>query len=699
MRSNKTLNNNYIFGSILKPNLCTTTSYPRDVIETNAMAAAHLRLPRRWLMNSYALGVLESQGHCIPRRALASSFIHQAKCQTTTMTALLRCYSPAVLGLARYSVAANLRPRILADTNRDGVVNHLDDADKHDWTTRRGAIFLPNIGDSAGRCPVSDLTGAPLSNDELWRCHDASGDRLLPSSARYAAPLLTLPMPDLPDDAVGRIYTEPPDASKRVRLFWKADRAADWSSGWAIVDRQMTFNAAQLRDGISLAIDGRELVTDATVWDGSVRVVLEVTDGDRTARDFVALRQAPVLLHHHLQRAEVVLSTAAGDNQTVGSSWQSHFLRGLHDVVAGDMPIVLFNQSTDIWAQDFLVPGYASMPGPDGPVSIRILLRSAQSTRDAGRQVFTQLRSAGVGGFQPGPGSGFGWEEINSGGNIQTIPPYTSRSGKRWPNGRVIMGTHFGTYPADSMVTFLQSQEAQSPLFLETGWLAIGHVDEMVQFLPSNTSLGFTIAIADTASAVSLLRDADSSGHGDTPLISYTGDATPDECTFFLDPSLLHNTTVASLLSDPAFHTTQAYAQRYIDQNLALLLREVPLKEEDVLRVPTLFKDVTYPWPTSPDGHPPRLRRAYPGERQLKGMLPQAINGLVLGNGKYVAPKQWGPVVNGRDIFADAIEDVYGRVGLTVAWVDDYMSHHVRGGEVHCGTNSLREMWPWWEKE
>ncbi|KAK4129715.1 hypothetical protein N657DRAFT_562242 [Parathielavia appendiculata] len=615
----------------------------------------------------------------------------------------LSCYflSAVLVSRAPYTTASTFRPRILADSNRDGIVNHLDEADKHDWTDTRGAIFLPNIGDSLGRCAAVDLTGSPLSNVELWRCHDSSGDRLLPSSAQYAAPLVTLPLPELSDNATGRIYTEPDHTRDRVRLFWREnDWMTGYSSVWSVVDRQLTFNATNLRSGISLAMDGRELVTDASVWDGSVRVVFEVTDGGRTARDSVALKQAPVLLHHHLQQAEIVLSSAAGNKETIGSGWQAHFLRELEKAVGGDARIVLFNQSTDIWAQDFLEPGYASMPGPDGPVSIRILLRSAQSTREAGRQVFSQLRSAGIGGFQPGSGSGFGWEEINSGGNIETIPPYTSRSGKRWPNGRVIMGTHFGTYPAESMVRFLQSQQVQSPLFLETGWLGVGHVDEMVQFVASSfIELGFTIAVADTTSALSLLRNANLSGHGSTPLVSYTGDASPDAFTAFLDPDLLHNTTISSILADPSFIATQAYAQKYIDQNLALLLREVPLRDQDILRVPTLFKDITYPWPSAPDGHPPRLSLPYPGEKKLKSLLPQAINGLVLGNGKYVAPKQWGPVVEGQDIFAQTVEEVYGRVGMKVEWVDDYMSHHVRGGEVHCGTNALREMERWWDTE
>lgn len=66
------------------------------------------------------------------------------------------------------------------------------------------------------------------------------------------------------------------------------------------------------------------------------------------------------------------------------------------------------------------------MPEPDSLISIRIILRPAQSTRTAERQFFEQLRGPGVGGFQPlgDTGSGFGHRETNSFGNLETIPPY-----------------------------------------------------------------------------------------------------------------------------------------------------------------------------------------------------------------------------------------------------------------------------------
>lgn len=603
---------------------------------------------------------------------------------------LQHCLLSLLLGVRLVLAIQNSNPQILADTNRDGIINHLDAADKHIWTSSRGAIFLPNIGDQHHRCPKVDLVKQPLSNFELAACNDASGDRLL--TPEYAARLKTLPLTNLSQDAIGSISTTPNSTLGRVRVFWQGRGSSDWS----LVDRQITFNATSLAAGLTLAIDGRELVTDPSAWDGLVNITFSVTDRNETASDTVAMKQAPVLIHHHLQAPEVVLST---NGNVTTSKWQTGFIDSIQNSLDGldrHISLVLFNDTDDIWAQDFLEPGYASMPGANGPISIRVLLRSAQSGRTAGRQVFSRLRGPGAGGFQPGLGSGFGREEINSGGNIETIPPYTSRAGVEYKSGRVIIGKHFDKYPADSMMSFLEAQGVQKPLVLEVGWLAVGHVDEVVQFIPYDNELGFTIAIVDTISAFRLLEKALKDGNGDANVISYGGDMTPDNETIFIDPEV-RNITIKDLLQDKGFISINSYAQRFINGTLDLLLKEVPLSESDILRIPTLWKDVTYPWPIPRDGHPPGLNRAPPGERQVKSFFPQSINGLVLGQ-DYLAPKPWGPVINGRDILDEAVKEVYARANMTVWLIDDYMSHHVRGGEVHCGTNTLREKdVAWWK--
>ncbi|KAH7374870.1 hypothetical protein B0T11DRAFT_344716 [Plectosphaerella cucumerina] len=583
-----------------------------------------------------------------------------------------------------------LRPDIRADTNRDGVVDvdGTSDVDgKAFWSTERGAIFLPNVGDKHRRCQRTDGAGNPWSNDELSSCHDASGHLLL--APEYLAPLRTLPL-NVSTGATGRIYADSRAAYSRTRLFLLDDASKpNNTESWRLVDQEFTFNSTQLAAGISLGIDGRELVKDASVWDGSVTVVFEVTDGTQHASDAVALKMSPVLTHHHLQTVETLISTGANDTEPI----QSQFLRELdqgREAAGIKGPMLLFNQSSDIWAQDFIEPGYASMPGPNGPIALRVILRSAQATRTAGRQVFEQLRGPGIGGFQPASdtGSGFGHREINSFGNLETIPPYTSKSGKKYKAGRIIMGKHFERLPAAALLDFLHGQSVQSPLILETGWLLIGHVDEFVQFLPFDNKLGFTIGIADTRTGIKMFEDLKAAGHGGVQAISFDAGDGPSE------PGL--GMTVDDVLSNQTFIDANAYAQHFIDANLRVLLEEIPLNPDDVIRVPTVFRDSGFSIGFGDDGLPPHTPEPMENERQLMAFHPASINGIVLGM-HYLSPKPYGPVVDGKDVLQAMVEEAYARAGMTVGYVDDYLSHHVSAGEIHCGSNTLRQTdMVWW---
>ncbi|KAK1456696.1 hypothetical protein CMEL01_16374 [Colletotrichum melonis] len=588
-------------------------------------------------------------------------------------------------------------PTILADTNRDGVVNDADAASKTSWSRSRGAIFLPNVGDSLHRCAVKDLVGNPLSNHEMASCHDASGHLLFEPS--YVAPLKTLPIDDVASEAYAHIYVTPEAAATRVRLFLNEvpSQPANTSS-WRLLDPEHQFNSSQIKAGIPLGIDGREFVTDVTKWDGKATVHFDLYFNTTILSDAVELKVAPVLVHHHLQRVETLLSTAGNDTEPR----QVEFLRQLDEgrKAAGlETPLFLFNQSDDIWAQDFVEPAYASMPGPNGPVSIRIMLRSDQGTRAAGRQVFEMMRGKGVGAYQPEGGrGGYGHRDIDAFGNLETIPPYTSKSGVKYPAGRLIHGRHFEKLPASAMNTFLSGQELQQPLFLEAGFLLVGHVDEFVQFVPSNkTGLGFTIAITDTVSAIEGLRNASVAGHGNVPVLSYNGSV---EGAISITPEEL-KMTINELLANETFHKLNAYAQKHINANLEVLLSEIPIKREDVIRVPGLFKSpgdaINVGESSASDGMPGTWETVMENEHLLVSFSPSAINGVVIGK-HYLCPKPWGPIVEGKDLFDVQVRAAYARAEMDVTYVDDFMTHHVNFGEVHCGSNTIRAMdGMWWE--
>lgn len=62
-----------------------------------------------------------------------------------------------------------------------------------------------------------------------------------------------------------------------------------------------------------------------------------------------------------------------------------------------------------------------------------------------------------------------------------------------------------------------------------------------------------------------------------------------------------------------------------------------------------------------------------------------------------LAATQFAVRVEGGDLFATAVRDAYARAGIRVRWIDDWETYHLGSGEVHCGTNSLRDPTaPWW---
>ncbi|KAF5559912.1 arginine deiminase type-3 [Fusarium napiforme] len=549
---------------------------------------------------------------------------------------------------------------IRADTNRDGRVDLEGSSDtkgKTRWTEKSGAIFLPNIGDTDQRCLSEFTSRKALLDRNLDDCHDASDN--IQRSPEYLAPLKTVPIPTLPENAKGTVTV--PDANQRklVRIFQKKGKA------WVYIDNDHTFSQRELQAGLDLGIDARDTrrpksrdTRNPERWDGRVTIRFTIQVGGTKSSDTVMLRVAPVLTHHHLQTVEQVLTV-----QDVSNLYLDDFANILDSITkaAGLKKEIGFflmdGKRLDKWAQDFVEPGYASMPGPNGTVSIRILIRCprAGTGQEGGQHLFLYFRKAGVGAVQH---LGASSPDIDAGGNIEAIPPYTFK-GKIWRAGRLIVGQHGSKY--HHILSYLEAQESQKPLRLDTDWLAVGHVDEFLQFIPANnTPRGWVAVISDPILAIKILENAKKAGHGSLPAISRKG-----------DPARRPSVT--------------SPCDRKIKSNIKTLRNEVGLTDEDIIRIPALFIE-DCPW-DGPDS-----------ETEVGAFFPAVINNLVLtGYNTCIAPYPWGPSIGGNDIFAETISDKYAEVGMKIEFIDDWDTHHRHQGGVHCGTNSFRNMTaPWW---
>lgn len=611
------------------------------------------------------------------------------------------------------------RADLRADVNRDGRVDVTGGSDKDGedrWSVGRGAVYLPNLDDDSKRCPVSGPGGKPLSDAKLAACNDGSDTKVNGSAdAADLARVRSVPMPGLGKEAQGRLKVT--TGGEHARVFLKR------SGKWTAVTSKTRLTAAELRSGVEFGVEGTDVVRDSAKWDGRAVVRLTVTSGQKSTSDSVTLRVAPLLTHHHLQNTQQVMVTEV-QGEGPYSRLQQKFVAELGKEVkkAGvTAPLVKFKKYADPWTQDFVEPAYVSMTGPGGQRHVmRVMLRSAQPDRDAGRELFEKVRGRDVGVVQVTDRAEPDDWSLNSMGNLETIPPY-AHGGRSFPAGRIIMGERkdSGARPSKVMRTMLKSQGLQDPLLLDTSWLGVGHVDEFVQFLPADTPRGWRLGLADPQAGLKLLRDAKRDGHGKTKMFSVPGRSDIPAPKETIDQALASKHLVAD---------NEMAAQR-IAANLEILKRETGVTDGEIVRVPALYTRESEVMTAEGDEIPvPRLTRMGAGSDLVDSLgdrgqqkwlaenpagsraaaaatvmtsayVPGAVNGVLLARDRYLAPRQWGPVIGGKDIFTQAVTAAYQRVGLKVSYIDDWYTYHLGMGEVHCGTNTLRDATAaWWQR-
>jgi len=556
-----------------------------------------------------------------------------------------------------------------ADVNRNGTVDLDDPAEDQDedtWDSSHGAIFLANLDDDQSACPT---TG---TNEQLAACFDAADEVVngvedLIDMARVK----TVPWPNAPEGAWGTIVVSGP-GNQYVHLFKGS------GSSFAFFDPQAdTLSAADLRAGVELALEGTDLVRNATVWDGFVDLTLQVEtgtqppDGRRSGgSDTVRLRLAPVLFRHHLHAIETAYANVVG---WPGSVEFRTDLQAALTAAGTPNPLYAITGYSNQWTQDRFETSYTSMPAVGGQHVLHVNFRMPEYTGSSlyfpGRVVYTHLRGPDVGAaVQYDPTHPDSMDHYNSGGNMETIPPF-SFGGSDWPLGRVVFGGTATEYPDRSFTGLVADQGQQGAAFIDTSWLAVGHVDETLSYVKADSARGWVTLVADPAGAWTMLGDLQSAGYGQVPMfVGMTWyDGSPAEITI---DAVLADTDLAN---DNAWAATEVAAQ--VDQLKAL----TGLEDGELVSVPFLFYYETY---------------------GLLAYQPGLTNGISISYSDYGAPQTHGPDIGGSDPFKTGFEAALAPYGITVRWIENWDLYHALWGEVHCGSNATRQI-PldhlWWE--
>uniref|UniRef100_A0A8V5GBW8 Protein-arginine deiminase n=1 Tax=Melopsittacus undulatus TaxID=13146 RepID=A0A8V5GBW8_MELUD len=252
-----------------------------------------------------------------------------------------------------------------------------------------------------------------------------------------------------------------------------------------------------------------------------------------------------------------------------------------------------------------------------------------------------------------------GSSSLDSFGNLEVSPPLTVQ-GKEYPLGRILIGSSFprfgGRRMAKAVKDFLIAQKVQAPVELFSDWLAVGHVDEFLSFVPAPDRKGFRLLLASPSACYQLLKEKQEEGFGEAAMFHGRG-RWKTGLSGLIFPFFLQNSC--------------------INWNRDILKRSLGLSEPDIIDIPQLFRGDT--------------------AHGAEAFFPDMVNMLVLGRHLGI-PKPFGPQVGGQCCLEERVRALLEPLGLTCTFIDDYFSYHVLSGDVHCGTNVRRKpfAFKWW---
>ena len=217
-------------------------------------------------------------------------------------------------------------------------------------------------------------------------------------------------------------------------------------------------------------------------WNGVAHLDAEVLDAGGavlgTAR--ATCRVAPVLLRPATARAkEVFLATGRYDNGPFMAA-----LRGALEPLGVPLTIHPAADWREMWMQDTMEVATASIAG----ATMHVVLAGLRGADSFPPKLLGPDTAVAAVGEPRGLEGGDAWADWY--GNLEVSPPLAGH-----PQGRAIYGKNVRTGETfhPEVVRFLMAQGEQDPLWIDTSWLAIKHVDEIVAFLPGPDGRGVVV--------------------------------------------------------------------------------------------------------------------------------------------------------------------------------------------------------------
>ena len=409
--------------------------------------------------------------------------------------------------------------------------------------------------------------------------------------------------------------------------------------------------------GVGVVIPEGKSAAAQKAWPRAFTVEIS-TNSKNSPRLRVPFRVAPYVIPSALEPVDELLIVSQPVTDDAVRSVREFAARTRVKLVVDEV-----DEMCDQWMQDTIEPGLFAFPTARGIGQASAGLTglrkgSGPSAAMLDQQVAMWLRDRGVVTVAPGiPRKNARWNDWY--GNVEATPPHTDRQGRRFPYGRVITGKQHELTMHPGVLKFLEAQEVQwPPIVVDTSWLAIGHVDEVVNFVPAKSKTGFRVLLPSPKAGRAMLKALLAKGLEQEPVF----DGTEDKMT------------LGELWMKIAQTTENLAIDEAVSRLREQLKLELNLEETDFVMVPALFQGGL-------------------------AVIPNAVNSVVV-NGHLLIPKPLGPRLDEKDGFEQAICVALAGCDVQAVFIDSWNAYHVSGGEVHCGTNTFRRLRDpaWWTR-
>lgn len=519
-------------------------------------------------------------------------------------------------------IAYSLSPgfTMYGDTNRDGKVDETDKSGRENWSLSEGALMLFNNDDDNG----------DLIPD--WRDGDVNGENDVADLA-----IVNIRLAENYRDAQIYISTDA-DVNNYINIFQKTE------SGWQPVDLSGT-EALISRAKIVLGVEAKQFADRD--WKGVVNLTaIAKKNGRQIASDSIQIGVVPWLMSPNTAPVkELHVSERGLANQK--------FISKITEIIEKTGVTAKINPGGTTWMQDTKKIGYVQFPTQGKMHNMNVVLKGNRLQEND--QYARSLLKENFGWFEVGKPRQLDplnrWADAY--GNLEVTPPLPG-----YPMGRVYYGKAGEVGMNPDIIDFIKAQKIQGPpVDIDTSWLMMRHVDEIISFIPSKTGKPLMLIVSPEA-GVKLLEELSEENYGKAAI----------------NRGLSTQITVRAALKNEKLVQHNLYLQREkLNPLIEKLKQEFNLSNDQIIQVPAMFGYSGYAW------------------------WPNMVNSVVI-NGELLVSSPGGALINGRDYTQEKFRRLVSNSSLNINFMDDQYYQQLRGN-VHDAVNTTRlgKNHPFWK--